>query len=346
MLRQDNALRVAVAPITHVQVRDASGTGDGSWTIEGYAAVYEQETTLYDIAGWWRVREEISRDAFTDVLARVASGQELVHLNHGHDMKTVMAATDVDGIGGLELSQDFHGLRFFARVDPEDPDAKGLAVKMGRQVVRQSSFAFTIADEELVSSERLDDGTIDELWRINEIGHLYDVCVCAQGAYPQTESHIRSLAAASLRVSDVDALRRTRSRAPQITKQIERAREQRADIAALELLVCAYDNVSDFIAIEDPQADADDIAEAQGILDGLDHLIQVEAAEPNDNADALEDGTQDTGRTHVGQPGRRSRGRSQVAPSRVGEAASGRSSLELLKAHAHAATNSPKRRLT
>jgi phage head maturation protease len=57
-----------------VQVRDASGTGDGSWTIEGYAAVYEQETTLYDIPGWIRVREEIARGAFTDVLERLARG--------------------------------------------------------------------------------------------------------------------------------------------------------------------------------------------------------------------------------------------------------------------------------
>jgi HK97 family phage prohead protease len=202
MLRQADALRVVIAPIRDVQVRDAQGTGDGSWTIEGYAAVYEQETTLWDIPGWWRVREEIARGAFTSVLERLAHGEELVHLNHGHDMKTAMAATNVKGIGGLELAEDFHGLRFFARVDPEDPDARALAVKMGRGVIQQSSFAFTIDDESLVESEVLDDETLDQKWRIEEIGHLYDVCVCAQGAYAQTESYIRSLAAASLRVPD------------------------------------------------------------------------------------------------------------------------------------------------
>jgi hypothetical protein len=57
--------------------------------------------------------------------------------------------------------------------------------------------------EELVESVELDDGTIDELWRILEVGDLYDVCVCAQGAYPQTESHLRSLAAASMRVPEL-----------------------------------------------------------------------------------------------------------------------------------------------
>lgn len=203
-----SSLRLAVAALARVQVRDATGTGDGSWTVEGYASVYEQETTLFEIPEWYRVREEIARGAFENVLQRLSHGDGLVHLNHGHDMKTAMAATDVRGIGQLELADDFHGLRFFARVDQEDPDAKSLAVKMGRGVVRQSSFAFTIADEELVESTVLDDGTVDQLWRITEIGDLYDVCVCAQGAYPQTESALRSLAAASLRVPGFGTLDR------------------------------------------------------------------------------------------------------------------------------------------
>lgn len=184
--------RIAVAPITGLEVRDASGTGDGSWTIEGYAAVFEAETTLFDLR-FFRMREVISRGAFADVLAR----PHLVHLNFGHDMNTAVAATDVRGIGGLELAEDFHGLRFFARVDATDPDAVRLAAKMRRGVVRQASFAFTIDDEELVSEDVTPEGAYDELWRINTIRDLFDVCACAQGAYPQTESHLRSLAAAS-----------------------------------------------------------------------------------------------------------------------------------------------------
>lgn len=197
-------LRLAVSPVRNVVVRDASASSDGSWTIEGYAAVFEQETVLYD-GKWFRVREVISRDAFGNVLSRVGAGDELVHLNHGHNMEAVVAATDIAGIGGLELSADSHGLRFFARVDAEDPDAIRMAVKMRRGVVAQASFAFTIADEE-VTIRDAEDGKEDELWRINEIGSLYDVCVCAQGAYPQTESAIRSLAAASMRVPDLGTL--------------------------------------------------------------------------------------------------------------------------------------------
>jgi uncharacterized protein len=193
----ERVFRLAVTPIRDVVVRDASGTGDGSWTMEGYAAAYDQETVLYD-GRWFRIRERIAHGAFTNVLERVAMGVELVHFNFGHDMNTSIAATDVSGVGGLELSEDFHGLRFFARVDPDDPDAARLAVKMRRGVVRQASFAFTIADEQVVEVGETADGRDDELWEILEVGHLYDVCACPQGAYPQTESHLRSLAAASL----------------------------------------------------------------------------------------------------------------------------------------------------
>jgi HK97 family phage prohead protease len=196
-------LRLAVAPLRNIDVRDASGTGDGSWTVEGYSAVYEQETVLYDIPGWVRVREEIGRGAFTNVLERLSHGDGLIHLNHGHDMKTAVAASDVSGIGELELAEDFHGQRFFARIDIEDPDAKSMAVKMRRKVVRQSSFAFTIGDEEIIEENVLDDGTWDLKFRINEIADQFDVCVCAQGAYPQTESFLRSLAAASLRIPNL-----------------------------------------------------------------------------------------------------------------------------------------------
>jgi len=201
-----SSLRLAVTSLRDVQVRDASATGDGSWTMEGYAAVYEQETTLWDIPGYVRVDEELARGCLTGVIERAGQGLELVHLNHGHAMKTAVAASNVDGIGGLELGDDFHGMRFFARVDAEDPDAQRLAVKARRGVVRQASFAFDIGDEELVDSRELDDGTWLYKYRINEVAHLYDVCMCAQGAYPQTESYVRSLASASLRVPDLGTL--------------------------------------------------------------------------------------------------------------------------------------------
>src|SRR5437879_3013349 len=94
-------LRIAVVPFRAVEFRDATQTGDGSYTIKGHAAVFDQETVLYD-GGWWRLREVIEPGAFGPVLGR----NPLVHLNIGHDMNRSIAATQIDGIGGLELSED------------------------------------------------------------------------------------------------------------------------------------------------------------------------------------------------------------------------------------------------
>jgi len=185
------ALRRAVAPIRGLQLRAGEQTGDGALTIQGHAAVFDTETVLFD-AGWWRLREVISPGAFTAVLSR----DPLVHLVHQHDMATAIAATDVaDGIGRLELEQDDQGLRFFARVDPDDPDVRRLEAKMRRGVVGQASFAFTIA-RSTSTIEVDEDGNEDELWTIEEIGELYDVSTVAQGAYSATDAQMLARALA------------------------------------------------------------------------------------------------------------------------------------------------------
>lgn len=189
--RGTDQIRYAVSPIRNVDFRDASANDDGSWTISGYAAVFDQETVLYD-GTYTQVRESIAPDAFDRVLA----DRGLVHLNFGHDMNRAVASTDVPPgqIGSLELSTDSHGLRFMARVDRHDPDAQALAVKMSRGVVRQASFAFTIERESSTSSEGVD-GREVMTYRIEQVRALYDVCCTPQGAYAQTETTLRSLGA-------------------------------------------------------------------------------------------------------------------------------------------------------
>lgn len=189
--RSMGEFRIATAPIRDVEFRDATGTPDGSWTISGYAAVFDQETTLMD-GNFAVVKESIAPGAFTRVLGE----QPLVHLNFGHDMNRVVASTKVgaDQIGGLRLAEDARGLYYMARVDKNDPDAQALAVKMQRGVVDQASFAFTIAREESTTTD-LEDGRMQAAYRILEVKQLFDVCCAAQGAYPQTSSMLRSLAA-------------------------------------------------------------------------------------------------------------------------------------------------------
>ena len=178
--------RRARAPFVDVALRDTTQTGDNSYVIQGHAAVTGVETVLMD-AGWLRVRERIAPGAFDRVLAAAPD----VHLNIGHDMHYAMARTGIAGVGGLSLTMDPQGLWTDARVSAKLSFVRDLAEQMGSGIIDQMSFAFTIADE--ARTEREADGVVDVLYEIREIGELYDVCVCAQGAYPQTDSSLRSL---------------------------------------------------------------------------------------------------------------------------------------------------------
>jgi HK97 family phage prohead protease len=191
-------IRYAVAPITGIDVRDTQGTDDNTWTMSGYAAVFDQRTTLYD-GRMVKITEDIAPEAFNTVLRSQSMEQPagVVHFNLGHDMNRAVAATDVTPgqPGSLQLTADTQGLRFLAKVPRDDPDGIALATKMRSGVVRQASFAFTISELESRTIER-EDGPDEIHDRIMEIGHLYDVCACAQGAYSQTVSGLRSYAAA------------------------------------------------------------------------------------------------------------------------------------------------------
>lgn len=182
-------LRHAVAPVRDVEwCGDTGGTGDGSYTLTGYAAVFGEETTLWD-SRFYRLREVIQRGAFTDVLSRDNLD---CHLVVGHNMDLPMARIGVQGVGGLELSEDDRGLRVFARVDPAVSYIADLARLMRSGVVDQMSFAFTVADDTVTTTET-SDGVEDELRTITRIGELFDVTVCPRGAYPQTSATVRSL---------------------------------------------------------------------------------------------------------------------------------------------------------
>lgn len=179
-------LRHARISLDALEVRDGEQTGDGSLTLTGHAAVFEQETELFDM-GWLRLREKIAPGAFSDVLGR----QPDVHLTIGHDFDKAMARTGVDGVGGLELSEDDTGLRVFARLDPAISFVRDLALQMRQGIVDQMSFMFTVAkDKREVETD--EEGNEDELRTIMEVRDLFDVTVVAQGAYPQTDASLRA----------------------------------------------------------------------------------------------------------------------------------------------------------
>jgi HK97 family phage prohead protease len=180
--------RTVEVPLQELEWRE-SGSGDGSRILTGYAAVYNQETTLY--AGtYYTIKERINEGAFFSVL----QSNPDVHFNMGHDMNRAMARTGIKGVGGLELSSDGHGLRVYARLNQNDPDVQCLAAKMDLGIMDQMSFAFQVKAKDCKYTSVTDENGMETDTReINNISNLYDVCVCAQGAYPTTEASLRSL---------------------------------------------------------------------------------------------------------------------------------------------------------
>ena len=132
-------LRYAVAPITQVEVRDPSGSHDNTYTMSGYAAVYDETTTLLD-SKFVRLTESIDGRAFDGVLKNqpLSAPDGVVHFNFGHDMNRAVAATDVPAgePGSLKLESHAKGLFFEARVSRDDPDAVAMAVKMRSGVLK------------------------------------------------------------------------------------------------------------------------------------------------------------------------------------------------------------------
>lgn len=185
-------LRIMTCRIKDIEVRDTGQTGDGSWTMSGYAAVFDTDAVIYDGA-YWQMVESVDPHALDKVLA---SPDLLTHFNFGHDMNRAMAATDVPQgqIGSLTLRAEYDkGLFFLARVSPEDPDAQALAVKMRSGVIKGASWAFTVARKQLTTTD-MEDGREQDYIRILEVKELFDVCACAQGAYPTASSNFAARA--------------------------------------------------------------------------------------------------------------------------------------------------------
>jgi HK97 family phage prohead protease len=101
--------------------------------IEGYAALFDVETT---IAGLFR--ERISPGAFRDTIAR-----DDVRGLFNHDPNIVLGRKTA---GPLRLREDSKGLRYTARLNPDDPLAVSVGARVKRRDVTGSSSWFAIDD--------------------------------------------------------------------------------------------------------------------------------------------------------------------------------------------------------
>jgi len=166
--------RVIPAEVRVVASPDGEdGAGEGRPHIEGYAAVFDQESV--DLGGF---REVIHRGTF----AKTIEEQDIRGLIN-HDANLVLGRNRA---GTLELAEDAHGLRF-RLYPPDTAAARDLLVSMKRGDVDQMSFGFEAVKDRWESDER---GALRHLLE----ARLFDVSVVTFPAYPQTSAEARDMA--------------------------------------------------------------------------------------------------------------------------------------------------------
>lgn len=155
--RQAPEARTMYGDAVEVRTAEVRAAGD-ELVIEGYAAVFDQVTNIGPF------REVIDRDAFTDHL----DDDVRLLLNHGG---APMARTTN---GTLELSTDDHGLKYRAQL-VDTQAARDMYKMIQRGDISQSSFAFTIEDEERDA---------EGVRRVKRVGSILDVSPVTYPAYP------------------------------------------------------------------------------------------------------------------------------------------------------------------
>jgi len=171
-----------------------SGAEGGGRILRGHAAVFNRKS--HDLGGY---RVEISPGAFSNVLDQDPD----VHLVMDHDTSLTLARTKNNT---LELREDPYGLHVWARL-AETSYAKDLTLLMERGDIDQMSFACDIGSDTWTETD-------EEITRtINEVSALYDVTVCAQGAFAQTDARLAADLASAIEAGRVHG--RADSAAPQ-----------------------------------------------------------------------------------------------------------------------------------
>lgn len=159
---------------------------EGDVMFRGYASTFDEP---YDIAGVFT--ETVRRGAFARTLAQ-REWRIALFVNH-----------DTDGIplasveaGTMRLTEDDHGLRVEAALDPASPHAQSVISAVRRGDLAEMSFAFSA-----VRDSWNEDQTQRELLEVK----LYEVSAVTNGANPTTEAAIVS---ALSRPADDDTIAR------------------------------------------------------------------------------------------------------------------------------------------
>jgi HK97 family phage prohead protease len=144
--------------------------------IEGYAAVFNKDSV--DFGGW---HERIAPGAFSTVL-----NDDAVAL-FNHDMSLVLGRNKVN----VTLSQDEVGLRYKVKL-PDTSLAKDLRQLVKDKIIHQSSFAFTVAEQNWFHPKNEKEPSVRTITRMKK---LYDVSPVTSPAYPDATIGARSFEA-------------------------------------------------------------------------------------------------------------------------------------------------------
>lgn len=150
--------------IFNVETR-VDSTDDGKDVVVGYASVYDSRSN--NLGGFY---EFVERGVFNEDLINSSDVRSLIN----HDPNLILARNTS---GTLKLEADAQGLRYEFEM-PETSYGKDLAVSMKRGDITQSSFAFTVEEDDWSTDDNGND-----LRTIKKIKRLYDVSPVTYPAY-------------------------------------------------------------------------------------------------------------------------------------------------------------------
>lgn len=162
-----------------MQLRAADNAGS-TMTVEGYAAVFDQRTMIWesDYSGW-KYYEEIDPGAFN------GADMSDVILRYNHSDSAMILARTKNGT--LRLSVDDVGLKISADIAPTT-GGKDIYQLIKRGDINQMSFAFIVKADQTTRDDKLK----EEIRRITAFETIVDVSPVDFPAYDGTSISARS----------------------------------------------------------------------------------------------------------------------------------------------------------
>lgn len=165
---------------------------EGKMTVEGYAAVFDQRTLIWesDYSGW-KYFEEIDPSAF--------SGADMsdVILRYNHSDSAMILARTKNGT--LQLSTDGVGLKISADIAPTT-GGKDIYQLIKRGDINRMSFAFIVKTDQVNRDEKAK----EEVRRITGFDTIIDVSPVDFPAYDGTSISARSADAYIKRLEEAE----------------------------------------------------------------------------------------------------------------------------------------------